>query len=1038
MRKLFTLLLLPAFCHINVSVYAQSGKVITGKITAKSSNAVLSGVTISVKGTNVATQSDANGEFKIAADPNQVLIFRYIGYDGKEVTIGQQNNVIVNLAEQNTALDEIVVIGYGTAKKADLTGAISRVTAGDIVKQPALNAVQSVQGKIAGVNIIANEAPGSAPTVIIRGLGTASGGREPLYIVDGFPVDNITNINSADIVSMDVLKDASSASIYGLRAANGVILVTTKQGKAGRAQITYDGYVGAKGILNRVKMADANEYVTHFNENQAVVAKDGIPLALNQKNNTDWFKELLQTGIVTNNVVSVSGGSDAVDYFFSYNNFTEKGITDGSRYVRNTIRNNNTYKFFDNKLKLSQTLNVSFSNDRTKPFSAFDAAYRQSPLVPVQYENGRYGRPIYNKTTGEATYILGAGQAGGKLNDTGNPVYENKMQEQYNKNLSIQGGLQAEYQIFSDLKFTSRLGVTKFFSQNRGFNDIKDRYLNEDPLRTSAEFEELKAKNPKSLTYANNSLNLAKTETFRWAWENFLSYQKRFGKHNLDATLGTSREKVEIGNMSDLTGYDVPNKSQYWNIDLASLNYDKTVIQTSYTPTALVSYFARAQYNYDSKYYLTATVRRDGSSKFKASGEFFDIFPSFGAGWTVSNESFMQGSGIDFLKVRANWGKLGNQKIPLNVSQVLSSPGSANYNYVFGPEQDLVLGVAYGSPARNLRWEVTEETGLGLDFTLLSNRLSGNVDYYNKTNTNAILEVKPLLNSPFSQKYFDHGGKISNQGVEIGLNWTDQINENLSYSIGGNYSYNKNTLKEVKPAYDGAIGGSLNNGQITKQLKKGQPLYAWYMLESDGVWQTEAEIADGVATTGAKPGYLKYKDQNGDGVIDDNDKVFHGSYLPSSTFGLNLSVNYKKWDFTAQGYGVAGNKIYNGLKGTRVNGGENITKETFDNRWTGAGTSNTHPGAAHDALASSYYLESGAYFRINNLTLGYTIPKLYNSTSKIRMYLTAQNPFMFTKYTGFSPEITGTNAGAPGETAGIELSAYPTTRNFIFGVNVSF
>ncbi|HCU46045.1 MAG TPA: SusC/RagA family TonB-linked outer membrane protein, partial [Sphingobacterium sp.] len=233
----------------------------------------------------------------------------------------------------------------------------------------------------------------------------------------------------------------------------------------------------------------------------------------------------------------------------------------------------------------------------------------------------------------------------------------------------------------------------------------------------------------------------------------------------------------------------------------------------------------------------------------------------------------MQGSGIDFLKVRANWGRLGNQNVPLNVSQILSSPGSDNYNYVFGPEQDLVFGAAYGSPARNLRWEVTEETGLGLDFTLLSNRLSGNVDYYNKTNTNAILEVKPLLNSPFFQKYFDHGGKISNQGVEIGLNWTDQINENLSYSIGGNYSYNKNTLKEVKPAYDGAIGGSLNNGQITKQLKKGQPLYAWYMLESDGVWQTEAEIADGVATTGAKPGYLKYKDQNGDGVIDDNDKV---------------------------------------------------------------------------------------------------------------------------------------------------------------------
>lgn len=1038
MRKLFTLLLLPAFCQFNVSVYAQSGKVITGKITAKSSNAVLSGVTIAVKGTSVATQSDANGEFKITADPNQVLIFRYIGYDGKEVVIGQQNNVQVNLEEQNTALDEIVVIGYGTAKKVDLTGSIGRVTSSDIVKQPALNAVQSVQGKVSGVNIIANEAPGSAPTVIIRGLGTVSGGREPLYIVDGFPVDNISSINSADIVSIDILKDASSASIYGVRAANGVILVTTKKGKAGRAQITYDGYVGAKGILNRVKMANANEYVTHFNENLKGIGNLTDSLTLNQKHNTDWYDELIQTGVVTNNVVSLSGGSDAIDYFFSYNNFTEKGITEGSQYVRNTIRNNNTYKFFDNKLKISQTLNISFANDRNKPFSAFDAAYRQSPLVPVQYENGRYGRPIYNKTTGEATYILAPGQSGGKLNDAGNPVYENKMQQQYNKNLYLQGGLQAEYQITSDLKFTSRLGVTKFYSTNRGFNDIKDRYLNEDPLNTAARFEELKGQNPASLTYANNSLNIAKTETFRWIWENFVSYQKSFGKHNIDATLGNSREKTSIGNMSDLTGYDVPNQSQYWNIDLASSKYTKQIKQTYYTPRALISYFARAQYNYDSKYYLTATVRRDGSSVFKASGKYNDVFPSFGAGWTVSNESFMEGSGFDFLKLRANWGQLGNQNVPLDVTQILSSPGSDNYNYVFGPGQDLVFGAAYGSPARNLQWEVTEETGFGVDFTLLNNRLSGNVDYYNKVNTNAILEVKPLLNSPFAKTFFDHGGKISNSGVELGLNWTDQINEDLSYSIGGNYSYNKNTLKNVKPAYDGVEGGSLNNGQLTKQLKVGQPLYAWYMYEAVGVWQTDAEIADGVATTGAKPGYLKYKDQNEDGVIDGQDKVFHGSYLPSSTFGLNLSVNYKKWDFSAQGYGVAGNKIYNGLKGTRTNGGENITKETFDNRWTGAGTSNTHPGAAHDALASSYYLESGAYFRINNLTLGYTIPKLYNASSKIRMYVTAQNPFIFTKYTGFSPEIAGKNAGSPAETAGVELSAYPTTRNFIFGVNVSF
>ncbi len=673
-----------------------------------------------------------------------------------------------------------------------------------------------------------------------------------------------------------------------------------------------------------------------------------------------------------------------------------------------------------------------------KPTNAFDAAYRQSPLVPVQYANGRYGRPIYNTTTGQVTYEVAPGQTTGQLNSVGNAVYENKMQQQYNKNLQLQGGLQAEYQILDDLKFTSRLGVTKYYTTQRGFDNVRDRWLNADPTRTIAEFEALKAANPTSLTYTNNNLNIADVETFRWAWENFLSYQKSFGKHNLDATLGTSREKIGIGKTLSGTGYDLSEKSQYWNIDLASSQYAKSIKQTYYTPIGIISYFARAQYNYDSKYYLTATVRRDGSSKFKQSGDYWGVFPSFGAGWTVSNEDFMKDSGIDFLKVRANWGQLGNSEIPLSVNQVLSSPESANYNYVFGPGQDFILGAAYGTPATNLTWEKTEETGIGVDFTLLNNRLSGNIDYYSKVNKNVILDVKPVLTSPYSRNFFDHGGEVSNRGIELGLNWSDRISDDLSYSVGANYSYNKNELRNIKDTYDGNIGGSLNNGQITKQLRNGQPIYAWYMYEAIGVWQNKEEIAAGAAPTGAAPGYLKYKDQNGDGRIDENDKVFHGSYMPTSTFGVNISINYKKWDFSAHGYGVAGNKIYNGLKGTRIDGGENISRETFLNRWTEENKSNTNPGATRDNLASSYYLESGAYFRINNLTLGYTIPKLYSSNSRIRMYVTAQNPFIFTKYTGFSPEITGANSGAPAETAGIELSAYPSTRNFIFGVNVQF
>jgi len=1033
--------------------YAQQNVTVKGKVTDET-NQGLPGVTILEKGTQNGVITDADGNYTLQTNGNATLVYSFIGYQTQEIPVDGKSVINVNLQNEVIGVDEVVVVGYGTQRKADLTGAIGSVSAQQIVQQPALNATKSIQGKVAGVNITSNEAPGSSPSVTIRGLGTALGGREPLYIVDGFPVDDISNINPSDIVSMDILKDASSASIYGVRAANGVVLITTKKGKKGKSKITVDAYFGIKSTMNKVDMANSEQYIQYFNENQESLGKSlRLADAGSQPYRTDWYDELIDLGNFTNSDVSLSGGGETVDYFFSYNYYDENGILDEQRYQRSTIRNNNVYHFFDDRLRLTQNLNISFSKDKPKPFSAFNSAYRQSPLVPVMFENGRYGTPYVNTTTGIVSYEANEGESISRLMSTGNPVFAVDNANEKYKTFSVQGGLEAELKITDFLRFNSRMGATKFYSTKRVFTNTLNSWLNQDPTRTQEQFEAEKESREGVTDYAYNSLKIEDIETFRWIWENFLTFTKDFNRHHVDITLGGSKEKTDDGNIMAVTGYDVPDEKQYWNVNFASDDYEKVVNQYYYTPRALMSYFGRVQYNFANKYYFTGTVRRDGSSVFKQSGDKWGTFPSVGLGWTVSRENFfknMEGlSFIDFLKLRGTWGKLGNQNVPLNVSQALTSTESANYNYVFGPDQNLIYGAAFGTPAVGLSWEVTKEWSLGTDFNLFDFKLTGSFDYYHKKNTNTILNVSPTLDSEYEQNYYAHGAEVVNKGVEVSLGWKDNISDDFSYTVSVNYSHNKNEVTNVGSSpdgtpYDRATGGSLNNGEVTKQLREGQPLYAWWMYEADGVWQSQEEIDSNPHYGSPRPGYLRYKDQNGDDVIDQRDKVFLGSYVPKTNYGVHIGINYKKFDFNLDGYGVAGNKVYNGLKGTRIDGAENVAVDMYKHRWTGPGSTNSDPGAAHDSYASSYYLEDGGFFRINNITVGYTLNDLLFDQSKLRIYFTAQNPFIFTDYSGFTPEISGydpsnpdTN-GDPSGTAGIELAAYPMTRNFILGVNFQF
>lgn len=1030
LRSLSVVLLFLFMCS---SAYAQ--ETIVGAVTSADDGAPLPGVNITVQGTDIGTTTDAEGNYSIdVPEGNDVLVFSFVGFQTQEIEIDGRSEIDVELQAEVISGEELVVVGYGSQRESDLTGSINRITSDEISKQPSLTAMESLQGKLSGANIINSNEPGGSPSVILRGLGTALGGKDPLYVVDGVPVDDINNISPSDIESVDVLKDASSASIYGLRAANGVIIISTKEGEEGAPQIEVDSYAGYNSVLNQVDMADAQQYITYFNEENA--ALDEYQLNSDQQYNTNWFDELIGMGHTIDNKVSVSGGLENLNYFLSYSARQEKGLLDDQKFWRQSIRNNNQYRLFDDILTIDQNLSVSFSKENPQPRGAFNTAYRQSPLVPTFYENGRFGQPFVNETTGEVTYQGEAGESIGQLNSHGNPLTSIAFNNQTNNTITLQGSASADLNLTDYLTVTSRFGATRYYEDQESFNPNKQSWIAGDPTRTESEFETEKADSPESTSWANNSLAVSNTETFRWNWDNFVTFEEDFDVHDVEVTLGMSSEKFGVGTTFSGNAYDVPNAEQYWNMDLASDSYEKEVNHTNFTPSTLLSYFGRVQYNYDERYYVTGTLRRDGSSKFSNNEEYWELFPSVGLGWTLTNEDFFSDNeSIDFLKLRASWGRLGNQNVPFNSTNILSSTGSASQNYVFGSDQTLRFGASAGSPAQDISWETVSEWNVGFDLETFDNRLSTTVDAYQKTTENVILEVTPLPNSPFTEDFFDHGGEVVNQGLELTLDWNDEISSDFNYNVGLSFSYNMNEVTDVEPGYEGLTGGSLNNGEITKRLEEGQPLGAWWLYEVEGVWQSQDEIDNNPSIGGALPGHLRYKDLNDDGNIDERDRRYYGSYVPNYNLGIKMGANYKRFDFSLDAFGVAGNKVYNGLNNTRL-GGENTTEEMFQNRWTEEGSTNSHPGANRDELPSDYYLENGSYLRINNLTLGYTFDDIAPHVNNVRVYMSAQNPLLVTGYSGFTPELIGNNNGDPYGTAGMEFSAYPNTRSLLFGVNI--
>ena len=887
-------------------------------------------------------------------------------------------------------IDEVVVIGYATAKKKDLTGAMSSIKGSELVAQPVLTATQALQSKMAGVQITNSGAPGSSPNVRIRGTGSVIGGAEPLYVVDGVITDDIRNINTADILSIDVLKDASSTAIYGVRAANGVILITTKRGGSGKPKLSYDGYAGVKLMANKIAMARPGTYSNYSNE----AAGTNAILKTDITGETDWFQTITRPGNMNNHNLSMSGGSESTSYLFSVNYFNENGILNDNNYERVSIRSNNEYRISD-RLKFGNNISLTRWNSNNKPFSLFTDAYNAAPIYDAKNPDGTYGF-----TT---------------LSDVGNPLAKLEYTDDKTWGNRFMGNFFTDINLKKNLKFRSSYGID--YDNSRGAN-YQQRF------RVSP-----------TQKYDTTTLTQSEMEKYRWIWDNTLTYTPTLKKgHGMQILAGHTAERYDGFEQSfRLDG--VPSAKQYRYLNTGRdpvqgfINYQRPIADYGRRE----SYLGRVSYNYEGKYLLNASFRRDGSSKFPIQNRWGN-FPSVGLGWMVSNENFMKNvRTINSLKIRGSWGRVGNDRInPSEFVTLLSTGLSA----VFGDQ------VVFGSTIAeikdpNLKWETTEEIDLGVDFEAMNGHIAGVIDFYNKKTIGALFNI-PLPGGlgDNNNSMLTNAADILNRGLEVSVRYNKNSKGKFNYSLGVNATFNHNEVLGLGNGLPTNFG-SLRNGEFATRVATGQAIGSFWVYETQGVFQTQAEVDAAPHFLGTKPGDFKVIDQNQDGKINDLDRIYAGSYQPKCFMGMNGSFKYANWDLNIDLLGNFGNKVFNGKKTVRYGGNYNIEKTVADDRWTPTNNTNTAPRAFNGVpKPTDYFVESGSFVRLNNLTIGYNLPAKIAKKSKVqgyRFFITAQNAFTWKKFSGFSAELPGNPADA-----GIELDIYPTSSTFLTGLSIQF
>jgi TonB-linked SusC/RagA family outer membrane protein len=1014
MRKLLFTVLLHSL--LLTTVWAQDRQV-SGKVTAAEDGTSLPGVNIVVQGTTKGTTTDAEGNYTIQLAPTEnTLVFTFVGFSTITEEVGDRTVIDVVMGSDITSLGEVVVIGYGVAKKSDVTGAVATVKAEDLTKIPSSTAAEALQGKVAGVQVTTNGTPGSAPTIRVRGLGSVSSRVEPLYVVDGVLVDDISFLGSNDIESMNILKDASASAIYGIRASNGVVIITTKRGKNEQPRIAYSGYGGVQTPINMVDMANGSQYIELLNEKDAIAAsRNGTTFTPRDASaypySTDWYDEILRSGAtIQSHDLSVSGGSDKSTYAMGGNFFRQEGLAKGSDYQRLNLRTSvesNVTKF----LKVGVNANLSNFKSTNLPASLFKSAYIAPPAIPVRIDESTFGNP----------------QAFG---DFANPAASQYYNNDKTKGIRLVGAVFADVTLLKGLTFKTAYGVDGSYSQNTKY---VPPYVVSSTQRDTT----------KTLTRKIDNY-------FSFYWDNTFTYDFTLNSdHHFTLLAGMNAQQQRYYFMEgSRQGVDNFGENT-WYFNLATGGGGLT--DDGYNIKGL-SYFGRLSYAFREKYLLNATLRRDGTSVFAYANR-YDYFPSVGLGWVISNEPFMDNQEIfQFLKIRASWGKMGNNRIPGNTAVRYTSAGFL-YSPVFGGSIQEGESITIISPT-NLLWETTKEFDFAVEGYVLKNRLNFEIDYYNRKTTNAIFPV--TVNGVFgtsNRDYLDNNADVVNRGIELALNWKDQIGD-FKYGIGGVFAYNQNEVDALKPGTVGIYGGYVNVTPTT-YTTVGRSVGEFYGRKVIGIFQNNSEIENYTSSSGtviqpnAKPGDFKYQDSNDDGQINDKDRVFLGSAVPKYNFGINLYGAYKGFDITIDLYAQGGNKIYNAKRYRQI-GNENYDLDFYENRWHGEGTSNSYPSADLSAdankQANSWYLESGNFFKIRNIQIGYTIPSSATSRigiSKIRVYANAANPLVAFKYNGFSPEIPTTIAGVNQNNTtnmtsqSIDNNVYPMAATYNFGVNIS-
>ncbi len=992
---------------------------ISGKITNEN-NEPLSGVSITVKGKTVGTTTNADGNFTISATPGDVIVFSYIGYAPQQIVVGTETSINIKLLQSSSTMDQVVVVGYGTQRRIDVTGATASVKGSALVKQQVLTPTAGLQGQATGVQVISSGQPGTQPSIRIRGTGSILGGAEPLYVVDGVITNDVTNINSSDIVNVDILKDASSTAIYGSRGANGVIIITTKQGTSGAMKISYFGNVGIQSAAHLVPMANAQQYSNYVN-----VASLGNVVPPLTGISTDWYGQILRTAVMSNHNISVSGASDKVKYLFSAGYADQEGIVINNDYKRFTVRSNTDFKLASN-LSLGVYTNFSNENNQIPNLAgAYNDAYRAAPTI-AGLVNGKYGNTSLYQ-------------------NVGNPILDINSQDANTLTNRIEGTAILDYKPVPWLDLKSSFGEDW---ENQG-NTV---YSYAFPPDTTTFLVGGGNQSSQHSTLSVNSANYS-----HWVWDNTITFNKHFDKSTLTVLAGTTAEEI-TSVWTNATARGVPparNLRYIGNADF-TLPFSTNGQGSDVTRN---SYLGRVNYNYDQRYLLTGTFRADGASVFPPQNR-WGYFPSIGAGWIVSNESFMQSQHIfDMLKLKGSWGKAGND---------VTQQGTSG----FTPTLLTGLPYYYGGTVtsgsipsqivdQNLEWETTTESDVAVEFTILKSRLSGEFGYYNKVTSNSLIYVRipstlGSFNTTGTAGYvLTNAASVQNQGYELALNWHDKPSKDFSYSIGANITFNQNTvvgLNGGQAFIDGPVGA--NQPDVTR-TDNGHPIGSFYVQKVIGVFQSQAEIdsyvnKDGVPLQGtASPGDLKYQFTNGK-----LDSVYAGSYQPKAFYGVNISLNYKKFDLSLIGYGTEGGVIYNGKRGFRQSVRDNVEASVANDAWTNTNHSNSNPSPNAGSLpASTYFVESGSFFRINNINIGYTFSSaaLLSKTKVIkglRIYASAQNILTITKYSGFSPEIQAlnppntNNEAAPvvsqATNAGIDLNPYPTVKTYSMGLNIDF